>query len=423
MPILPEARPGRRRWAVGGALAVITALSYLDRQTLPVVIGEIQKDIPITNTAFSQLQAVFLLAYAIMYAGGGWLVDRLGTRVGYALVASVWSLACGLHAAANSVLGLGTARFLLGLGEGGGFPASAKATAEWFPVRERSLAVGLFNTGSAVGAVLAPPLIAAIVLHWHWRAVFVVAGGAGLLWAAAWGWLYVPAAASTSIDDSERALILETPVEDRRRIRWIDLLRIQEVWILVVVKFLTDGAWFFFIFWLPKYLGDARGFQMSALGSYAWIPYAFAGVGSFVGGWFSARLLRQGFSLDGARKVSLGVSAALLPMSLLVVNAPIHLALALVSVAFLGHQFWSVIVQTLPADFFPPSEVGSVAGLIGCAGSIGAMLFNLMVGALIDHFGTYALPFLIAGLMHPLAFGLVIAFLKVRPLRSSEMHP
>lgn len=414
-----EAPPRRRRWIIGAALAVITALSYLDRQTLPVVIGEIQKEIPVSNTAFSQLQALFLLAYAIMYAGGGWLVDRLGTRLGYAVVATVWSVACSLHAAANSVAGLGAARFLLGLGEGGGFPASAKATAEWFPIRERSMAVGLFNTGSAIGAVVAPPLIAAIVLHWQWRAVFVIAGSVGVLWAVVWGWLYTPAATSTFIDERERAYITETPaVSTSRRVRWVDLLRIREIWILILVKFLTDGAWFFFIFWLPKYLGDARGFQMSALGSYAWIPYAFAGVGSFVGGWFSAWLLRRGQSLDHARKIALGVSAAMLPMSLFVVSAPVQLALALVSVAFLGHQFWSVIVQTLPADFFPSAEVGSVAGLIGCAGSIGAMLFNLMVGALVDHFGSYTLPFLIAGLMHPVAFGVVLTSLKIRPLHS-----
>jgi ACS family hexuronate transporter-like MFS transporter len=417
MASLPDARPGRRRWVVGGALAVITALSYLDRQTLPVVIGEIQRDIPISNVAFSELQALFLLAYAIMYAGGGWLVDRVGTRFGYALVAGVWSVACMLHAVSNSVLGLGTARFLLGLGEGGGFPASAKATAEWFPARERSMAVGLFNTGSAVGAVVAPPFIAVVVLHWHWRAVFVIAGAAGVLWALLWGWLYAPAATSTAIDDAERAYILGSKVEPARRVRWLDLLSIREVWTLIAVKFLTDGAWFFFIFWLPKYLGDARGFKMSALGSYAWIPYAFAGVGSFVGGWFSAWLMRRGYSLDASRKIALGVSAAMLPMSILVVSAPVHLALVFVSIAFLGHQFWSVIVQTLPADFFPAPQVGSVAGLIGCAGSFGAMLFNLLVGVLLDHFGSYAVPFLLAGLMHPLAFVIIMATLRVAPLR------
>jgi ACS family hexuronate transporter-like MFS transporter len=408
----PSASAPRLRWIVGGALAVITAINYLDRQTLPVVIGEIQKDIPISNLAFSRLQALFLLAYAVMYAGGGWLVDRAGTRVGYAAVAGLWSAACMLHAAAHSVLGLGAARFLLGLGEGGGFPASAKAVAEWFPARERSMAVGLFNTGSAVGAVIAPPLVAAIVLQWHWRAVFLITGAFGIAWALVWGWLYRPAAAGPA----------EGSVP-KERVRWVDLLKIRSVWTLVIVKFLTDGAWFFFIFWLPKYLGDARGFKIAAIGGYAWIPYAFAGVGSFVGGWFSAFLIRRGLSLDASRKIALAVSAALLPLSLLVVQAPIPVAMLFVSLAFLGHQFWSVILQTLPTDLFPPQAVGSVAGLIGCAGSFGAMLFNLLVGFLLDAFGSYAIPFFLAGIMHPIALLIVLLSLKVDPVPLAALRP
>jgi ACS family hexuronate transporter-like MFS transporter len=407
--------PSARRWIIGGALAVVTAINYLDRQTLPVVIAEIQKDIAISNSAFSTLQAMFLLSYAVMYAGGGWLVDRLGTRVGYALVAGLWSAACMAHAAAHTVFGLGAARFFLGLGEGGGFPASAKAVAEWFPARERSMAVGVFNTGSAVGAVLAPPLIAAVVLSWNWRAVFVLTGAAGLVWAALWGLLYRPAAAGpVLLAAGAGAADPESAGGDAgTALRWLDLLKLRPVWTLVIVKFLTDGAWFFFIFWLPKYLGDARGFKMDAIGRYAWIPYACAGVGSFVGGWLSAALIRRGLTLDRSRKIALGVSAALLPLSLLVVGAPVHLAIALVSLAFLGHQFWSVIVQTLPTDLFPARTVGSVAGLIGCAGSVGAMLFNLLVGAILDRTGNYVVPFFLAGIMHPLALGLVLLTLNV----------
>ncbi len=408
-------RIGRYRWAVGGALALITAINYLDRQTLPVLIGEVQRDIPISNIAFSRLQALFLLAYAIMYAGGGRLVDLVGTRVGYAVVAGVWSTACMLHASAESVLGLGTFRFLLGLGEGGGFPAAAKAVSEWFPARERSLAVGLFNTGSAVGAVVAPPLIAAIVFRWNWRAVFLVTGAVGLVWAVIWLVGYAPASRSRFVGEAERRYLLESDVgraEPAGRVRWLDLLKFPQVWTLLVAKFLTDGAWFFFIFWLPKYLGDARGFKMAAIGKYAWIPYAFAGVGSLAGGWFSAFLIRRGVSLSRSRKIALGVSAAVLPCSLLVVHSPLHLALFLVSLAFLGHQFWSVIVQTLPTDLFPSRAVGSVAGLIGCAGSFGAMLFNLLVGFLVDRLGSYAVPFFLAGVMHPLSFLLILFTLK-----------
>lgn len=421
-PHAPGAFPaGRVRWIVAGALAVITAISYLDRQTLPVVISEIQKDIPVSNTEFARLQALFLFAYAVMYAGGGRLVDLLGSRSGYAVVAGLWSAACMLHAAARSVAGLGAARFLLGLGEGGGFPASAKAVAEWFPARERSLAVGLFNTGSAVGAVVAPPLIAAIVYWRDWRAVFIVTGAMGLTWAFLWAWGYRTPGSSRVVSEAERRYLLAEGVgaHDRApRARWLDLLKIPQVWTLLVVKFLTDGAWFFFIFWLPKYLGDARGFDMAAIGSYAWIPYACAGIGSFVGGWLSAALIGRGWSLNASRKTALGVSAALMPLSLLVVRSPIDLAMVFVSLAFLGHQFWSVIIQTLPTDLFPPRSVGSVAGLIGCAGSFGAMLFNLLVGFLLDSLGSYAAPFLLAGLMHPISLVLILVTLrKIEPVR------
>lgn len=403
---------------VAGALAAITALSYLDRQTLPVMVGAIQREVPIGNAAFSRLQAAFLLAYAIMYAVGGRLVDRLGTRLGYALLATVWSVACVLTAVVRSVEGLGAARFLLGLGQGGGFPASAKAVAEWFPPPERSLAVGLFNTGSALGAVVAPPFLALLVGRVGWRGAFVVTGLLGIAWAAAWGWRYRPAATSLDLSEAERLHILEgaAPVP-RASVSWRRLVAVPQVRTLLVVKFLTDGAWFFFLFWLPKYLGDARGFDLAAVGAYAWIPYAFAGVGSLVGGSFSALLIRSGFSLSASRKIALAVSAALMPASLLVVSSPVDRALAFVSLAFLGHQFWSAIVQTLPTDFFPSHTVGSVAGLIGCAGSFGAMLFNLLVGWMLDALGGYAAAFLLAGLMHPVSLVVLLLTLgRIEPL-------
>lgn len=414
---------GRFRWFLAALLVAITAINYLDRQTLPVVIGEIQRDIPVSNLAFARLQAMFLLAYAIMYAGGGRFVDLVGTRLGYTVIASFWSLACAAHALASSVIGLGTARFFLGLGEGGGFPASAKAVAEWFPPRERSMAVGLFNTGSAVGAVVAPPIVAAIALAFGWRAVFIVTGVVGLLWGSVWFALYAPPAANRFVGAPERQYLADAnrPPETTATVPWLDLLRIRAVWTLIVAKFLTDGAWFFFIFWLPKYLGDARGFDMAAIGNYAWIPYAFAGVGSLTSGWLSSLLIRRRFSLDASRKIALGLGAALMPLSLLVVQSPLEQALLFVSLAFLGHQFWSVIVQTLPADLFPARAVGSVAGLIGSAGSFGAMLFNLLVGAIIDATGSYALPFVMAGLLHPASFVLILVGLGRIELRSLRL--
>jgi len=403
---------------VAALLAAATALNYLDRQSLPVVIGEIQKEIPINDKQFGQLQSLFLLAYGIMYAAGGRIMDRLGTRLGYAVMIVWWSAANFIQGLVSSVLGLGVFRFLLGMGEGGGFPGSAKAVSEWFPAKERSLAFGIFNTGSSVGAVIAPPLIAAIVLHWNWRWVFFITGALGFLWAAAWLKFYQRPSAHSLITPAEREYIegaltagAAANPKAETAIRWIDLLRFRQVWGLMAAKFLSDSAWFFFIFWLPKYLGDVRHLNIKAIGYYAWIPYAFAGAGSFIGGGLSSYLVRRNLSIDASRKIALAISAALMPVSLLIVSSPLSLAIVFFSTAMFAHQFWSTIVQTLPADLFPPRVVGSVAGLLGAAGSFGAMLFSYLAGGLITDYG-YGRVFLIAGLVHPISFLIILAVVR-----------
>jgi len=391
----------RFRWWVAGMLAAATALNYLDRQSLPVVIGEIQKEIPLTDRQFGQLQSLFLLAYGIMYAVGGRIIDWLGTRLGYALMILFWSAANFFQGTVHTVMGLGVFRFLLGAGEGGGFPGSAKAVAEWFPVRERSFAFGIFNTGSSIGAVIAPPLIALIVLQLNWRWVFFITGGLGIVWAMFWLRYYQSPSAPGS-----------TPTAGTRvKVRWIHLLRYRQVWGLIIAKFLSDSAWFFFIFWLPKYLSDVRHLNIKEIGYYAWVPYAFAGLGSFAGGGLSGILLRYRFSLDHARKISLGISAALMPVSLLIVSSPLNWAIVFFSTAMFAHQFWSTIMQTLAADLFPSNVVGSVAGLMGAAGSFGAMLFSFIAGSIIADYG-YARVFLIAGLVHPISFIVLLAVVR-----------
>jgi MFS transporter, ACS family, aldohexuronate transporter len=413
------------RWWIAGLLALATALNYLDRQSFPVVVGEVRKEIPISNDQYGQLTSLFLLAYAIMYAGGGRIIDWLGTRAGYAVMIIWWSVANCLVGTVSSVLGLGMFRFLLGMGEGGGFPGSAKAVAEWFPQKERAFAFGLFNTGSSVGAVIAPPLIALIVATLGWRWVFYLTGGAGIVWAWVWLKIYRPPASNQFISAEERSLI-ETKLAAEHlaagpapALRWIDFFKYRQVWGLMFAKFLSDAAWFFFIFWLPKYLGDVRALDIKQIGYFAWIPYAFAGVGSLVGGWLSSHLLRRGLSLNFSRKFALGFSAALLPVSLFIVASPLSLAIVFFSTAMFAHQFWSANVQTLPADLFPASVVGSVGGLLGSAGSFGAMLFNLAVGKLVDQHG-YGPAFLIAGVLHPLAFLVVLATVRrIGPLQSN----
>jgi len=417
-------RAGNIRWWVAGLLALATALNYLDRQSFPVVVGEIKKTIPLSDEQYGRLTSLFLLAYAIMYAGGGRIMDWLGTRVGYAVMIVWWSAANFCTGLVSSVLGLGVFRFLLGMGEGGGFPGSGKAVAEWFPPKERAMAFGIFNTGSAIGAVVAPPLMALIVQTLGWRWVFFITGAIGFAWAVIWLKFYQPPAKSRFISDEERAFILAsrvsatgTPSQAGVRISWFELFEYRQVLGLMGAKFLTDSAWYFFIFWLPKYLGDVRHLNIKQIGYFAWIPFAFAGLGSLSGGWLSTYLIRRNVSLDHARKIALGVSALLLPASLFIVASPLSLAIVFFSLAMFAHQFWSANVQTLPADIFPSRVVGSVEGLLGSAGSFGGMLFGLLVGRLIGEHG-YGPAFIIAGVLHPIGFLLILmAVRRIEPVR------
>ncbi len=379
-------------WKITLLIAAAIAISYFDRQTLPVAIAAIQRDIPISNSQFSQLQAAFLVAYAIMYAGGGKLIDVIGTRKGFAAVMVWWSLACAGHGLANSFGFLMGARFLLGMGEGGGFPAATKAVGEWFEIRDRSTAMGVINAGTAVGAVLAPPAIAAIIASSSWRWVFVIAGAIGLLWAICW---------LTAVKE-------EPAHKQEASVAWLPLLRCKEIWALIVAKFLSDAAWYFYLFWLPKYLYDVRGFDTKRVGYYAWIPYAASGIGSLAGGWFSSWLISRGCSVNKARKIALGASAAVMPIIFLVDSAPVDLAIAIFSVAFFGQQSWSTLVMTLPTDLVTGRAVGSVAGLVGFGGAMGGVVFGLVVGFVLDNGYGYGPAFAMAGIFHVLAFLLIL---------------
>jgi len=333
----------RLRWWIAGLLAAATALSYLDRQSFPVVVNEVRREIPISTGDYARLTTLFLVAYGLMYAGGGWILDRLGTRRGYFLMILWWSAANFLTGTASSLGGLKAFRFLLGMGEGGGFPGSGKAVSEWFPPRERSFAFGLFNTGSSLGAIVAAPAPAAIARGVVWRWVFFIAGTAGFLWAAAWVLLYQTPDRNHWFGDEERNRLrasLPPPPAGGVRLRWIDLFRYRQVWGLMTAKLLTDSVWYFLLFWLPKYLGDARHFDIRQIGAYAWIPFVFAGLGSFVGGGLGTVLIRRGLTLDRARKIALGAAAALMPATTLIEWTPVGFAIVFYSVALFGHQFW-----------------------------------------------------------------------------------
>ena len=396
------------RWRIAVLVSVAIAISYLDRQTLPVAVTAIAQDIPLTNQRFSALQSAFLFSYALMYVGGGKLVDALGTRIGFAVIMAFWSLANASHALATSFVMLMASRFLLGLGEGGGFPAATRAVAEWFAVKDRATAMGIINAGTSLGAVSAPPLIAVVLSYAGWRWIFVVTGALGLLWT--WWWIssYFPPE-NPPEPVRERFASADSTVN----LRWIDLLRIRESWGLVSAKFLSDAAWYFYLFWLPKYLYDARGFDVKAVGTFAWIPYAAAGVGCLLGGWFSSYLVRRQFSLGMARKLALGLSAAVMPSILLVPRLPVAWALAIFSLAYFGQQSWSTLVMVLPTDLFPAKVVGSVAGLVGFGGAMGGIAFGELVGYLLDHGFGYGVVFSLAGTFHVAAFVIILATVPV----------
>ncbi len=406
------------RWRIAILVGAAIAISYLDRQTLPVAINAIEKDIPLSNQQFSTLQSAFLLAYAFMYAGGGKLADALGTRLGFTVIMIFWSLACASHALATSFMMLAASRFLLGMGEGGGFPAATRAVAEWFPAKERATGMGIINAGTAVGAVIAPPLIAVILGLTSWRWIFVVTGGLGLLWTAWWRLSYSsPAHDLRSFDPYETgSTASELPV----KLRWSDLFRIRECWGLVTAKFLSDAAWYFYLFWLPKYLYDARGFNIKAVGTFAWIPYAASGAGCLLGGWFSSYLVRREFSLGAARKLSLGLSAGVMPLVILIPHVAVSWAIVIFSMAYFGQQSWSTLVMVLPTDLFPRRVVGSVAGLVGFGGAIGGIAFGQAVGYLLDHGFGYTVVFSLAGTFHVVAFLVILAAIPVVPRADLE---
>jgi MFS transporter, ACS family, hexuronate transporter len=393
-------------WFFIALVTVAIGISYFDRQALPVAISAIQRNIPISNAQFALLQAAFLATYALLYAGGGKFLDTVGTKVGFAVSMTWWSVACALHGFAHSLALLVLARLLLGMGEGAAFPAATRVIAEWLPATERATAMGIINAGTALGSVLAPPLIGLILLLGSWRYIFFFAASLGLAWAAGWLVIYRQPA----------ELAFHGIAGAAATIPWLRLLSSSRVLGLVGAKFLSDSAWFFCLFWLPKYLYDARGFDVKQVSYFAWIPYAASGLGSFAGGWFSSRLLRRGHSLNFSRKLPLGLSAALMPAVILVPHVSVSFALLLFSIAFFGQQSWSGLIMTLPTDVFPLASVGSVAGLIGFGGAMGGAIFNLAAGQLLTYGAGYGTLFAVVGSLHAVAFAVLL-------LTSGVLHP
>jgi ACS family hexuronate transporter-like MFS transporter len=351
-----------------------TVINYLDRQTLSVAAPALREQFHMSNVDYSRVVFAFLLAYTIMNGVSGPLIDRLGTRAGYALTVAWWSGAAMLHALASGAWSLGAFRFLLGIGEAGNWPAAVRVVAEWFPEKERALASGLFNSGSAVGAILAPPIVAYIMLHRGWEAAFLFVGATGMVWLIFWGLLYKPA------ERVKQEMTAPPPPVGV-------LFRTRFVWAFTLSKIFFDSVWYFYIFWFPEYLKTTRHFNLAAIGKFSWIPFAVAGVGNLAGGWLSAALLRRGVSVTVARKGSVTFFCVLMMAAIPAVLArETWLSIAFVSVAMFGYTGGLANMLTLPSDVFPKNAVASVYGLASMGSGFGGMLFTLITGWVVDHY-------------------------------------
>lgn len=404
--------PRLRWWCICSLLLFASSINYIDRQTVSVLKPHLQEVLHWSESNYGWIVFAFQLSYAIMMLISGRVIDRLGTRVGFALTMVWWSAAAMAHALARSAASFGVARFLLGAGEAGNFPASIKAVAEWFPSRERALATGVFNAGTNVGAVLAPPLVVWLTLKWSWQVAFLFTGGVGFVWLIFWLWMYRVPRQHPWITEEEARLIesdeparLDQPVS---KIPWRSIFGYRQAWGFIVAKFMTDPIWWFYVYWLPSYLKQGRGFSLKEIGLFAWIPFWAAGFGSVAGGWLSGYLIKRGWSVNGARKTAMLVCALSMPAGIAAVFAAnAAAALALICIATSAHQGWSANVFTLASDMFPKKDVGTVVGLGGTGGALGGMILAVAAGYILQWFNSYVPLFIVAGVMHPLAIAAV----------------
>ncbi|MGH8021980.1 MAG: MFS transporter [Limisphaerales bacterium] len=444
------------RWIIAALLLAVTLINYIDRTALSVLVEQIKQSLHLTDTDYSQIVSLFLVAYAIMYAVSGWVVDNVGVKLGMALFVFLWSLAQIFHGFAGGKWSFAACRIGLGLAEPGSFPAAVAAIGEWFPARQRALGVGIFNVGSSLGAAVAAPLAAWIALHYNWRAVFVFTGALGIVWIVAWLVLYESPRRNRWLSEQEAREFREAPITaemaagtDPRqkgsggqsissdsleetpaatpppgavmpamapeKASWWSVVSSRPGLMVILPRLLTDPVIYFVIFWLPEYLEKVRGFDLAMIGKYAWMPYVIGGApGYIIGGLLSGRMIRRGRKLGVSRKMAMTVGAAFLPAAILAPFVPsAGLAIAAMCVVVFGHAIWISNLMALPTDLFASRSVATAAGVSGMGGAIGGALANWFTGSIVLHF-SYLPIFICAGLLHPFAVLLVWLLLPER---------
>ncbi len=388
-----------------------TVINYMDRQNLSILARTIQDDLHITDLQYSNVVQAFLLAYTLSYLLAGRITDWLGTRVSMACFVVWWSVSDMLTSLSSSLFSLGCFRFLLGVGEPGNYTAAPKAVSEWFPPKQRGLVIGIYTAGATLGATLAPPVIAFLGSRFHWRAVFLFTGSLGLLWVIPWLLLYRRPEEHPKLSEGERQLIaseaeaeaVAMPAEGR----WRYILTRRDTWLLMISRMITDPVWYFYLFWFPKYLTDARHLTLSQVGRIAWLVYLAADIGCIFGGYLSGLLIKRGFTAARSRIWVMGIAAILLPLSPLINSASSPLmAVGIASIAAFAHLSWQISISTLIVDLYPKPVVGTVFGLVAAGSGFGGMLSTNLVGRAVTYY-SYAPVFIVMGCLHPLAYLLI----------------
>lgn len=383
------------RWVMIGFAFVATVINYLDRQTLSVLGPTLREQFKMSNEDYGYVLSAFMLAYMISNGISGPLLDRLGTKIGYALSIGWWSTASVLHALAVGPRSLAGFRFLLGMGEAGNWPAAVKVVSEWFPAKERALAAGIFNSGAAIGAIIAPPLVAWLTLRFKWQAAFVVIGVTGYVWLLAWWMVYRTPKA------------VQAEVSARPAPPW-RLLRTRFLGVLTISKIFLDPVWYFYIFWFPEYLKSVHHFGLIDIGKTAWIPFVTADMGNIAGGWLTGRFIHHGMATSRARKTAVAIFALLMTMAIPAILVPnVWVSIAFISIATFGYTGYNSNALAFPADVVPRNMVASVWGLASMGSGFGGMLFSWLSGRMIDRYG-YTPVFIAYGIMPLIAAALVL---------------
>ena len=410
------------RWTICALLFFATTINYVDRQVLGLLAPTLQRELGWTETDYGAITSWFSFAYAMGFLGAGRIMDKFGVKTGFVGAIVAWSLAAMSHALATTAGGFSIARAALGFGESGNFPGALKATAEWFPKKERAFATGIFNAGSNVGAILAPLSVPFIALRWGWQWAFIATGALGFIWLAFWLLMYDSPERHPRVSAAELAHIRSDPVERTELVSWGEVLKHRQAYAFIIGKLLTDPVWWFYLFWLPKFLDTNFGVKLGSISAPIVVVYLIADFGSVFGGWLSSQFIKRGMSLNRARKLTLGIAAlAIMPTMLAPRMSSMWAAVLLVSLAAAAHQWWSANLYTTASDMFPRRAVASVIGFGGCAGALGGVAFQRLTGYLLQRDPTaYRLIFIYCGMIYIVALG--VMHLIAPRLQPAELH-